>query len=103
MQESHGAKTRRITIKEVEHAAALAKIELAEGEKAQLTEQLDRMLDYFHKIDQINLTGVPPAHHVIELINVFRSDSPQRTLPRKKALSNASKVEENFFKAPRIV
>jgi len=103
MPEPHEKRTRRITINEVEHAAVLAKIELAEDEKTQLTEQLDRMLDYFHKIDQIHLTDVPPTHHVIELVNVFRDDSPQRTLPRKKALSNASKVEGNFFKAPRIV
>jgi len=103
MAESHDKKTRRITIREVEHAAVLAKIGLAEDEKVQLTEQLDRILDYFHTIDQLNLNGVPPTHHVIELVNVLRDDSPQRTLPRKKALSNASKVEENFFKAPRIV
>jgi aspartyl-tRNA(Asn)/glutamyl-tRNA(Gln) amidotransferase subunit C len=103
MPKAHEKRTQRITIREVEHAAALAKIGLAEDEKAQLTEQLDHVLDYFHKIDQLNLTGVPPTHHVIELVNVLRDDSPQRTLPLKKALSNASKVEKNFFKAPRIV
>jgi len=96
-------RTRHITIQEVEHAAELAKIELTEEEKTDLTEQLDRVLDYFHKIDQIDLTGIPPTHHVIELINVFRKDTPERTLPPEKARSNAPKVEKGFFKAPKIV
>jgi len=103
MRNHQGTRTQHITIKEVEHAAALSKIELTDEEKAELTEQLNRVLDYFHNIDQIDLTGVPPTHHVIELVNVFRKDSPQKTLPHSKVLSNASKVEGSFFKAPRIV
>ncbi len=96
-------KKRHISKEEVEHIAWLARVELSEQEKARFTEQFNRILDYFKKIDEVNAKNVPPTYHVLELINVYREDKVTPSLPPKEILKNAPKKEKRFFKAPRIV
>ncbi|MEM3955833.1 MAG: Asp-tRNA(Asn)/Glu-tRNA(Gln) amidotransferase subunit GatC [Candidatus Bathyarchaeia archaeon] len=93
----------RITIKDVEHIAQLAHIELNEEEKEIFVEQFNRILEFFRKIDEVNTEGIPPTYHIIELTNVFREDEVKESLPREEVLRNAPKREEGFFKSPRIV
>jgi len=96
-------KKRRISKKEVEHIAWLARIELSEEEKALFTEQFNQILDYFEKIDQVETEEVPPTYHVLDLVNVYREDEVLSSLSIEEALKNAPKKEKQFLKAPRIV
>ncbi len=93
----------RITKQEVEHIAWLARIELTEEEKNVFTKQLNDILDYFAKIDEVNTERIPPTYHVIDLVNVFRKDEVQESIKREEALRNAPRREKGFFKAPRIL
>ena len=92
-----------ISLKEVEHIAQLAHIELTEDEKRLFTKQLNEILEYFRKIDEADTEGVPPTYHVLDLVNVYRDDEVGESLSQKEALSNAPKKERGFFKAPRII
>lgn len=92
-----------ISLKEVEHIAQLAHIELTEDEKRLFTKQLNEILEYFRKIDEADTEGVPPTYHVLDLVNVYRDDEIGESLSQKEALSNAPKKERGFFKAPKII
>ena len=94
---------RHISKEEVEHIAWLARIELSEREKARFTEQFNRILDYFKKIDEVDTEKVPPTYHVLDLVNIYREDKVTPSLPPKEVLKNAPKKEKRFFRAPRIV
>ncbi len=95
-------KGRILTREEVEHIAELAKVALSEGEKELFREQLERILEYFKKIDQLDLEGVEPTTHVIDVYNVFREDVVRESLPPEDVLANAPQREGRYFKAPRV-
>jgi len=96
-------KKRRISKKEVEHIAWLARIELSEDEKGLFTGQFNDILRFFEKIDEVDTERVPPTYHVLDLVNVYREDEVSASLPIEEALKNAPKKERRFLKAPRIV
>ncbi|MDY6966701.1 MAG: Asp-tRNA(Asn)/Glu-tRNA(Gln) amidotransferase subunit GatC [Halobacteriota archaeon] len=91
-----------ITKKEIEHIGWLARIELTDGEKNEFTEQMNSVLEYFSTLDRID-TDLPPTHHVLGIINVFRDDVAKDSLKRDDVLNNAPKKEGSYIKGPRIV
>jgi len=94
---------RRVPVEEVKHIAELARIELSREEEIIFTEQFNRILDYFSKIDEVNTDNVPPTYHVLDLVNVYREDKVQESSMKEDPLKNAPKKEDRFFKSPRIV
>jgi len=97
-----GKKGRILTREEVEHLAELAKVNLSEEEKELFRAQLERILEYFKKIDQLDLGGVEPTTHVMDVSNVFREDVAKESLPPQDVLANAPQKEGRYFKAPRV-
>lgn len=93
---------RMITPEQVEHIGWLARIKLSEEEKKRYAEQLNDILDYFGKIDELK-TDVEPTYHVLALHNVFREDIASDSLEQKEALVNAPEEKDGHFKAPRII
>ncbi|MHA1733613.1 MAG: Asp-tRNA(Asn)/Glu-tRNA(Gln) amidotransferase subunit GatC [Promethearchaeota archaeon] len=92
----------KLTVEDTEHVADLAKISLSEEEKAVFTRQLNDILSYFEKLNELDTSDVPPTYHVLDLKNVFRPDEVKPSLPVEDALKNAPKTQDKFFKAPRI-
>ena len=92
-----------ISKKDVEHIASLARIELSEEEKDLFTEQFNRILDYFHKIDELHLEDVEPTYHVIDLFNVFREDEVTEPLTQDMVLLNVQRRKDGYIKAPKII
>jgi len=93
----------QISREEIEHIAWLAHIELTEEEKEIFTEQFNRILGFFKKIDEADTERVLPTYHVLDLVNIQRADEVEESLPKDEPLKNAPKKEERFFKSPRIV
>ncbi|MBI2080603.1 MAG: Asp-tRNA(Asn)/Glu-tRNA(Gln) amidotransferase subunit GatC [candidate division NC10 bacterium] len=93
----------KITLKEVEHVARLARLALSDEEKEQMRSQLDRILGYIEKLNQLDTTAVEATSHVIPMTNVFREDAVIPSLPRDEALANAPDRLEGFFRVPRII
>ena len=93
----------KITLQEVEHVARLARLALSDEEKEQMRSQLDRILGYIEKLNQLETSGVEPTSHVIPMTNVFREDAVVPSLPRGEALGNAPDPHEGFFRVPRII
>ena len=89
-----------ITREQVEHVARLAHLALTDEELERLGDQLAAILDAVGKVSELDLTDVEPTSHPLDLVNVWREDDPQPSLPREEALANAPDVDRGFFKVP---
>jgi aspartyl-tRNA(Asn)/glutamyl-tRNA(Gln) amidotransferase subunit C len=92
-----------ITLKQVEHVAGLARIELSEEEKQLLTIQFNAILDYFRILDEADTEKVQPLLSVLGLRNVWRRDETRPSLTVEEVLSNAPRKERDYIRAPRIM
>ncbi|CAG7646078.1 Asp-tRNA(Asn)/Glu-tRNA(Gln) amidotransferase subunit GatC [Paenibacillus allorhizosphaerae] len=92
-----------ITVKDVEHVASLARLELSEREKEQFTEQLNAILKYAEQLNALDTEGVEPTSHAMPLINVMREDAVRASLPIEKVLLNAPDEEEGQIKVPAVL
>jgi len=79
----------KITIKDVEHVARLARLELNEAEKERMRAQLDSILSYIDKLNELDTSAVEPTSHVLQMVNVFREDEVRPSLSQEEALANA--------------
>ena len=82
---------------EVRHVADLARVDLADEEVAEFTEQFADILDYFEALDE-----VPEVESEPELVNVMRADEVRDGLSQEEALRNAPETEDGFFKGPTV-
>jgi aspartyl-tRNA(Asn)/glutamyl-tRNA(Gln) amidotransferase subunit C len=92
-----------VTMKDVEHIAELARLEFTEGEKQKLTHELNEILKYVEKLDELDTSKVEPLSHVIELNNVFRDDVVHPSIPPEEAVKNAPAKKDTFFKVPKVI
>jgi aspartyl-tRNA(Asn)/glutamyl-tRNA(Gln) amidotransferase subunit C len=93
----------KITTKEVEYVAKLARLKLTEQEKDLFTQQLDSILDYMGKLNELDTEKVPPTSHVLPLKNVMREDEVKDSHLQEELLSNAPERDDNFFSVPKII
>jgi aspartyl-tRNA(Asn)/glutamyl-tRNA(Gln) amidotransferase subunit C len=92
-----------ITIKDVEHVAALARLELSEEEKEQFTGQLNAILKYAEKLGELDTEHVEPTSHVQPMTNVMREDVSRPSTGVDKAMLNAPDEEEGQFRVPAVL
>jgi aspartyl-tRNA(Asn)/glutamyl-tRNA(Gln) amidotransferase subunit C len=85
---------------EVVHVARLARLALTDEELDRFAGQLDAILEAVGKVSELDLSGVEPTLHPLELSNVWAEDAPQPSLPVEDALANAPEVEDDAFRAP---
>jgi aspartyl-tRNA(Asn)/glutamyl-tRNA(Gln) amidotransferase subunit C len=85
---------------EVLHVARLARLQLAEEEIEPLARELSAVLDHIAKIAELDLDGVPPTSHVVEVTGALRADEPRPSLPREVALAQAPAVSGDGFSVP---
>jgi aspartyl-tRNA(Asn)/glutamyl-tRNA(Gln) amidotransferase subunit C len=88
---------------DIEHVARLARLELADEEKARLREQLGVILEHAAKVGEVAAEDVPPTAYAIARSNVLRPDEVTPSLTTEEVLANAPEVEADRFKVPRIV
>ena len=88
----------------IEHVSKLALLDLSEEEKDIFSKQLNNIISYFKKLNDLDTTDVEPTTHPIDgLKNVFREDIPWKSLSNEEALKNAEHKKDGYFKAPRIL
>jgi len=89
--------------KEVLHVAELARLSLGAEEVEVFTRQLNDILAYVEKLQELDTEGVAPLAHVIPVFNAFREDEVKEGLPGEEALANAPAREEGSFLVPRVI
>lgn len=93
----------KITHKEVEHVARLARLDLSDAEKERMRSQLDAILTYIDKLRRLDTDGVEPTSHAIPMVNVMREDAIRPCFPTEAMLANAPEREGDFIRVPRII
>lgn len=91
-----------IQIKDVEHVAKLARLELTEEEKVKFSKQLSSILTYVEEMNEVDTTGIEPMAHAIPVTNVMREDIVYYEQIKKELMKNAPSAENGFFKVPKI-
>jgi aspartyl-tRNA(Asn)/glutamyl-tRNA(Gln) amidotransferase subunit C len=85
---------------QVLHVARLARLRLGDEEVERMSGELSKVLDHIEKIGELDLEGVPPTSHVIELENVLRADEPRQSWPRERILEGAPDAAADGFRVP---
>jgi aspartyl-tRNA(Asn)/glutamyl-tRNA(Gln) amidotransferase subunit C len=92
-----------ITKADVRYVANLARIHLRDDELEHLSKQLEDILNYIHKLNQLDTKEVEPMSHVLHLQNVFRDDEVRPSLPVSDVLGIARFKHKNLFKVPKVI
>jgi aspartyl-tRNA(Asn)/glutamyl-tRNA(Gln) amidotransferase subunit C len=94
-----------LTIADVERIAALAQLELTDGEKQLFTRQLGDILAYAEQVQAIDTSGVPATAHVHAGQRTERDDEPRASLTIEEALANAPDADHQagLFRVPRVI
>ncbi len=93
----------KITRDEVRHVAKLARLELSEAEEERMTGQMNGILEYMDKLNEIDTNGISATTHAIQLQNVFRPDEVRNSLERQEALTNAPETDGVNFIVPKVI
>jgi aspartyl-tRNA(Asn)/glutamyl-tRNA(Gln) amidotransferase subunit C len=86
--------------KQVRHVARLARLRFSDEEADRLAPELSQILEHVEKMDELDLDGVEPTSHVVELQNVLREDVPHDSLPVERALESAPDATDAGFRVP---
>jgi aspartyl-tRNA(Asn)/glutamyl-tRNA(Gln) amidotransferase subunit C len=87
---------------EVLHVAKLARLALSDEEVERFREQLSAILEAVGKVAELDLEGVPPTSHPLDLVNVLAEDEPCPSLSRDEALAPAPDPDGGFFGVPPV-
>lgn len=93
----------KISKKEVEHVANLARLNLSAGELETMTGQLDNILSYVDKLEELDTAGVTPTTHVFSVSNAFREDVVKEPLSQEEAVKNGPEQNGEFFQVPKVI
>jgi len=87
----------------IEHLSRLARLALTEEEKSRYGSQLDNILHYVGKLNELDTAGIEPTSHVISISDVMREDTLRPSLDREDALMNAPDRTDTFYRVPKII
>jgi aspartyl-tRNA(Asn)/glutamyl-tRNA(Gln) amidotransferase subunit C len=91
-----------ITSEDVLHVARLARIEIPAAEVERVREQLGAILEAVGKVGELDLSGVEPTSHPLDVVNVWADDEPRPSLRRDEALANAPDPADGAFRVPAV-
>jgi aspartyl-tRNA(Asn)/glutamyl-tRNA(Gln) amidotransferase subunit C len=109
----------KVTAHDVRYVADLANLELTEEERVHLERDLNSILTYMDRLNELNTDAVPPMAQVSGRYGVKQSEPGtarradvsredvveglRKSLPHSEALANAPEADENFFKVPKVI
>ena len=92
-----------LTRENVQRVALLARLRLTAGEESELTEQLDRILAYMDKLNELDTANVEPFSHAVDGANAWPEDKVSNQPNTDALLANAPQRDKTFFKVPKII
>jgi aspartyl-tRNA(Asn)/glutamyl-tRNA(Gln) amidotransferase subunit C len=92
-----------ITRTDVEKLAHLGRLELTETELAQMERDMNKMLLFVDKINELNLDGIEPLAYMSDEVNILRADEIIQTISHEEALKNAPDKDTDYFRVPKVL
>ena len=93
----------KLSSQEVEYVANLARLEITDKEKEKFTVQLNDILLYIDKLNELDTQGVEPMSHAIGVTNAFREDIMSDSIGTENSLANAPDARGEFFRVPKVI
>ena len=87
----------------VEKLATLARLSFDDQEKLEIKADLQQMISFIEKLQEVNTDGVIPLLHMSSTINMLRDDIVKGSITREEALRNAPDADGTFFKVPKVI
>ena len=93
----------KITDETIDYVGILAKLKLSEQEREDAKADMQKMLDYIVKLNELDTAGVEPMTHVFPVKNVFREDVVVNGDDREQMLANAPEQRDGQYQVPKTV
>lgn len=93
----------KITPEIVDHIAHLARLEFEGESKQAIMEDMERIVNFMEKLQEVDTENVEPLIFMTKEINHLRDDVPQETVSQKEALRNAPKADSDYFRIPKVL
>ena len=87
----------------VDKLAHLSRLEFDVAAKEAIKNDLQRMISFVEKLDELDLAGTEPLLHMSDNVNILRTDEVKGSVSREEALKNAPKHDDKFFKVPKVI
>lgn len=87
----------------INNLAQLARLEFNDAERDEIKNDLQKMIAFIDKLNELDTTGVEPLLHMSENVNVLREDEVKGSISQEDALRNAPLHDEQFFKVPKVI
>ncbi|MEO6705541.1 MAG: Asp-tRNA(Asn)/Glu-tRNA(Gln) amidotransferase subunit GatC [Ginsengibacter sp.] len=87
----------------IEKMADLSRLEFNEDEKLEIKYELEKMIGFFDKLNELDTTGIEPLLHMSDNINMFRKDIVKGEISREDVFKNAPAHTDEFFKVPKVI
>ena len=92
-----------VTVENVSAVATLARLEFSPEEEERLTGELNRILEYMEKLNELDTDQVEPTSHVVPITNAFRRDAIHPFPFQEELLAPAPQLRDRYFQVPRII
>ncbi|MCB9262978.1 MAG: Asp-tRNA(Asn)/Glu-tRNA(Gln) amidotransferase subunit GatC [Flavobacteriales bacterium] len=92
-----------ITDKKIDELAHLARLSFKNEDKQEIKKDLERILDFCNKLNELDTTNVEPLVYMSDRVNHLRNDIVEPSLDKKEALKNAPVADSDFFKVPKVI
>ncbi len=93
----------KIDRKDVEKLAHLSRLELTEEELASMESDMNKMLQFVEKINEMDLEGVEPLAYMSDEVNILREDEVKQDITHEEALKNAPDKDTDYFRVPKVI
>ena len=93
----------QIDLATVDKIAHLARLEITETEKAELMSDMDKILDFMAKLNEVDTSGVEPLVYMTDTVNSFRADVVKHEITHEEALLNAPASDQDYFKVAKVI
>lgn len=93
----------KVTNELIDHLAHLSRLSFSGEEKDAIRQDLEQMIGFVEKLQELDTTGVEPLRHMSFEINKLRNDEVNGSVTREEALKNAAHHNEEFFLVPKVI
>ena len=87
----------------VDKLAMLSRLHFNDTEKGSIKNDLEKMIRFVDKLNELDTTGIEPLMHISNNINILREDEPAQDCTREEALLNSPLKDGQFFKVPKVI
>lgn len=87
----------------IDNLANLARLQFNDEEKAEIKNDLQRMIAFVEKLQEVDTTGTEPLLHMTDAMDAYREDEVKGSMQKATALANAPAASQDYFKVPKVI